>query len=54
MALLLAAEDIDLDAEPEEGKAAEIAAVTDALGDARKQALKKEEAADKARLQAEQ
>ena len=52
--LLLAAEDINLDAEPEEGKAAEIAAVTDVLEDARKKALKKEEAAEKAQLQAEQ
>lgn len=54
VALLMAAEDIDLDAEPEEGKAADIAAATDALEDARKKALKKEEAADKAQVQAEQ
>jgi hypothetical protein len=33
-ALVLAAEDIDLDAEPEEGTAAEAARVLDALGDA--------------------
>jgi amino acid transporter len=35
-ALVLAAEDIELEAEPEEGKAAEIAAATDALSDAQK------------------
>ena len=54
VALLLAAEDIDLDAEPEEGKAAKIAAAMDAVEDTRKMALQKQEAADKAQLQAEQ
>lgn len=37
-ALVLAAEDIDLDAEPEEGKPAEVAATLDALTDAEKKA----------------
>ncbi|MDF1590662.1 MAG: hypothetical protein P1P89_04025 [Desulfobacterales bacterium] len=52
--LLLAAEDIDLDAEPEEGKIAEIAAVMDVLEAARKKARKKEKAAEKAQTEAEQ
>ena len=54
-ALVLAAEDIDLDAEPEEGKPAEVAAALDALTEAEKKArdAKKEaaealEAAEKA------
>jgi amino acid transporter len=42
VALVLASEDIDLDAEPEEGRAGEIAGVLDALSDAKK----KLEAAD--------
>jgi amino acid transporter len=44
VAMVMAAEDIDLDAEPEEGKAAEMAEVSDALEDAEKeaQAAKKE------------
>ena len=54
VALLLAAEDIDLDAEPEEGKAASIAAAVDAVEDTRKRAIQKQEAADKAKRQAEQ
>jgi hypothetical protein len=54
VALLLAAEDIDLDAEPDEGKVAEIAAVMDAREDAHKEARKKEEAANKARHKVEQ
>jgi hypothetical protein len=37
-AMVLAAEDIDLDAEPEEGKPAEVAAALDALTDAEKKA----------------
>jgi hypothetical protein len=37
-ALVLAAEDVELEAEPEEGKAAEIAAAADALSDAEKRA----------------
>ncbi|MEW6670421.1 MAG: amino acid permease [Thermodesulfobacteriota bacterium] len=53
-ALLLAAEDIDLDAEPDEGKPAEIAAAIDQLEDARKKAVQKEAVADKAKQQAEQ
>ncbi len=38
VAAVLAAQDIDLDAEPEEGKAAEVAAALDALADAEKKA----------------
>jgi hypothetical protein len=59
-ALVLAAEDIDLDAEPEEGEAAETAETLDALEDARKkaeakakEAAKATEAAEKAREEAE-
>jgi amino acid transporter len=59
-ALVLAAEDIDLDAEPEEGEAAETAETLDALEDARKkaeakakEAAKAAEAAEKAREEAE-
>jgi amino acid transporter len=55
VALVLAAEDIELDAEPEEGKAAESAATLDAIEDtkksadkAAKEALKAEETAQKA------
>ena len=40
VAMVLAAEDIELDAEPEEGQAAEMAAVFDAVEDARKSADK--------------
>jgi hypothetical protein len=50
-ALVLAAEDITLEAEPEEGKAAEVAAALDALSDAKKRAQaaqKDAEAADTA------
>ncbi len=54
VALVLAAEDIDLDAEPEEGKAGNIAAAVDAMEDTRKKAIKQKEAADKAQLEAEQ
>jgi hypothetical protein len=59
-ALVLAAEDIDLDAEPEEGEAAEAAEILDALEDARKKAEDKAkeaaaaaETAEKAREEAE-
>jgi len=59
-ALVMAAEDIDLDAEPEEGKAGEVAETLDALEDARKkaqtaakQAAEAEKAAEKAREDAE-
>ena len=46
-AMVLAAEDIDLDAEPEEGKPAEVASALDALADAEKKARdSKKEAAD--------
>ncbi len=47
-ALVLAAEDIDLEAEPEEGKPAEIAAVLDTLADAEKKAQNAEKDAAKA------
>jgi len=47
-ALVLAAEDIDLAAEPEEGKAAETAAVHDAANDALKKAEKAQKAAQEA------
>ena len=46
-ACVLAAEDIDLDAEPEEGTAGEIAAAMDALADAGKKAEELEKAAKK-------
>ena len=59
-AMVLAAEDVELDAEPEEGRAGEIAETLDALEDARKlaQAAEKEaaeaaEAAEKAREKVE-
>jgi amino acid transporter len=48
-ALVLAAQDIDLDSEPEEGPAALIAAATDALEAAKKKAVKAEKQADNAR-----
>ena len=46
--LVLAGEDIDLEAEPEQGKALEMAAAVDAATDSRKKALVKEKAADEA------
>jgi len=46
--LALAGEDIDLDAEPEQGKASEMAAAADAAIDSRKIALEDEKAAEKA------
>jgi amino acid transporter len=59
-AMVLAAEDIELDAEPEEGKAGEMAEAIDALEDARKKARtaakeaeKVTEAAEKAKAKAE-
>jgi amino acid transporter len=45
VAAVLAAQDIDLDAEPEEGKAGEVAAALDALADAEKQAEEAEKEA---------
>lgn len=48
--IVLAAEDIDLDAEPEEGRAGEMASASDALEDA----LKRAKDADKEALDAEQ
>jgi amino acid transporter len=48
-ALVLAAEDIELEAEPETGKAAENAAVLDARADAEKQAQAAEKAAEEAK-----
>jgi hypothetical protein len=52
-ALVLAAEDIDLDSEPEEGTAALIAAATDALDAARKKSAKADKQAETARNIAE-
>ncbi|MDY6861625.1 MAG: amino acid permease [Thermodesulfobacteriota bacterium] len=55
VALVLAAEDIDLDAAPEEGKAGETAEVLDAFEDAEKKARKKEkEAIEAAEIAEEQ
>jgi hypothetical protein len=54
VALGLAAEDIDLDAEPEEGKAGEIAAAHDALSDAEKKAKDAEKEATEAGEEADQ
>ena len=48
-ALVLAAEDIELEAEPETGKAAEIAAALDVRADSEKQALEAEKAAEEAK-----
>lgn len=48
VAMVMAAEDIDLDAEPEEGKAAEMAQASDALEDAGKKAQVAEKEAEKA------
>ena len=48
VAMILAAEDIDLDAEPEEGKAAEMATALDALADAKQKAEKAERDAEEA------
>jgi amino acid transporter len=54
VALVLAAEDIDLDAEPEEGKHGEVAAALDALTDAGKKAGLLEREAAEARKMAEE
>jgi hypothetical protein len=53
-AAVLAAEDIDLDAEPEEGRAGEVAAALDALSDAEKKAKDAEEDAAAASEKADQ
>jgi amino acid transporter len=53
VALALAAEDIDLDAEPEEGQAGELAAALDSLADAKKKALEAEKEAAEASEEAE-
>ncbi len=50
VAMVLAAEDIDLEAEPEEGKAADMASVLDQLADAEKKAQKAEKEAEMASL----
>ncbi len=54
VAMVLAAEDIDLDAEPEEGKAGEVAAALDALADAEKKAREAQKEADKSAKTAEE
>jgi len=54
VALVLAAEDIDLDAEPEEGDAGEIAMLHDAMTDARKLAEAAEKEAETASVLAEE
>jgi hypothetical protein len=54
VALVLAAEDIDLDAEPEEGVHGEVAAALDALTDAEKKASQAETEAEAFRLKAEE
>jgi len=53
-AAVLAAEDIDLDAEPEKGRAGEVAAALDALSDAEKKAKAAEEDAAAASEKADQ
>jgi amino acid transporter len=53
VAMVLAAEDIDLEAEPEDGKAGELAAALDALADAKKRAQDAEKEAEKTRREAE-
>jgi hypothetical protein len=54
VAMVLAAEDIDLDAEPEEGAAGETAALRDALADTRKNAEIAEKEAEAASILAEE
>jgi len=54
VALVLAAKDIELDAEPEEGIAGEVAAAKDALVDAEKKAREMEKDAQKAEKEAEE
>lgn len=53
VALALAAEDIDLDAEPEEGQAGELAAALDSLAEAKKKAQEAEKEAAEAAEEAE-
>jgi hypothetical protein len=53
VALALAAEDIDLDAEPEEGEAGELAAALDTFADAKKKAQEAEKEAAEAAQEAE-
>jgi hypothetical protein len=53
VALALAAEDIDLDAEPEEGEAGELAAALDSFADAKKKAQEAEKEAAEAAKEAE-
>ncbi len=53
VALVLAAEDIELDAEPEDGKAGEIAETLDALEDAQKKAREMKKEADESAQEAE-
>ncbi|MDY7032464.1 MAG: amino acid permease, partial [Thermodesulfobacteriota bacterium] len=53
IAMVLAAQDIELDAEPEEGKAGDLAAAMDVLSDAEKKARQAEEEAAKAAEEAE-
>ena len=53
VALVLAAEDIDLDAEPEEGKAGEIAAALDVFSDTERRAQQAEKEAAEAAVEAE-
>lgn len=50
VAMVLAAEDIDLEAEPEEGKAGEMASILDQLADAEKKARRAKKEAEKASL----
>ena len=54
VALVLAAEDIDLDADPEEGKPGEVAAALDALTDAGSRVDQAEKEAEGARKKAEE
>lgn len=54
VAMVLAARDIELDAEPEEGTAGEIAAAVDALAEAEKKARDIEKEAEKAAKEAEE
>ena len=54
VAFVLAAEDIDLDADPEEGKAGQLAAALDATADAEQGARHAEQEAARAAQQAEQ
>jgi hypothetical protein len=54
VALVLAAEDIDLDADPEEGKHGEVAAALDALTDAGSRVDQVEKEAEAARKKAEE